>query len=159
MLFFVFINDYLLCLLFWELLGISSYLLLNFWSNKNHCGIMALIYNNIRFGIRAFIGSLLIIVLIWILCIFALKYWIMNRKCINYCTFTLSLSSSSISIIELLYYSYLTFYCYNISNRMDQDIIISIIDCYYLMIDLIIFLVSYYYWPNVDSMPYSSIHH
>ena len=47
MLLFVYCNDYLLCLLFWELLGLSSYLLPNFWSNKNHSGIMALIYNKL----------------------------------------------------------------------------------------------------------------
>ena len=47
MLLFILCNDYLLGLLFWELLGISSYLLLNFWSNKNHSGIMALIYNKV----------------------------------------------------------------------------------------------------------------
>jgi NADH:ubiquinone oxidoreductase subunit 5 (subunit L)/multisubunit Na+/H+ antiporter MnhA subunit len=47
MLLFVYCNDYLLALFYWELLGLSSYLLLNFWSNKNHCGIMALLYNKI----------------------------------------------------------------------------------------------------------------
>ena len=47
MIFFVYCNDYLSCLLYWELLGLSSYLLPNFWSNKNHCGIMALIYNKL----------------------------------------------------------------------------------------------------------------
>ena len=62
MLFFVYCNDYLLSLLFWELLGISSYLLLNFWSNKNHCGIMALIYN--KLGDILFLYSIVVSYLI-----------------------------------------------------------------------------------------------
>jgi len=40
-------NDLVISFLFWELVGVTSYLLINFWSNKNQCGIKAVVYNKL----------------------------------------------------------------------------------------------------------------
>ena len=44
---FVLCNNLLISFFHWELLGLTSYLLINFWSNKNQCGIKAVVYNKV----------------------------------------------------------------------------------------------------------------
>ena len=40
-------NDTILCFINWDLLGLISYLLINYWINKVNSGIKAIIYNKI----------------------------------------------------------------------------------------------------------------
>jgi len=40
-------NDLIITFWNWDLLGINSYLLINFWSSKANCGIKALVYNKV----------------------------------------------------------------------------------------------------------------
>ena len=44
---FVLCNNLLVTFLFWDLLGLISYLLINFWSSKVNCGIKAVLYNKV----------------------------------------------------------------------------------------------------------------
>lgn len=47
MLCFVLCHDIILSFLYWDLLGLFSYLLINFWSSKVNCGIKAVLFNKI----------------------------------------------------------------------------------------------------------------
>ncbi len=47
MIIFILTHDLILSFLYWDVLGIISYLLINFWSSRINCGIKALIYNKI----------------------------------------------------------------------------------------------------------------
>ena len=40
-------HDIIISFLFWDLLGLISYLPINFWSSKINCGIKAVLYNKI----------------------------------------------------------------------------------------------------------------
>jgi len=40
-------HDIIITFLFWDLLGLISYLPINFWSSKINCGIKAVLYNKI----------------------------------------------------------------------------------------------------------------
>ena len=41
------VNDLIMCILSWEYIGMLSYCLMNFWCNKNQCGIKAVVYNKL----------------------------------------------------------------------------------------------------------------
>ena len=59
MLGFVLGNDFVISFLNWELVGVTSYLLVNFWSNKNQSGIKAIVYNKLGdcfFLLAVFVG-------------------------------------------------------------------------------------------------------
>lgn len=60
MMLFILFNDIIMIFLNWELLGLISYLLINYWTNKVNCGIKAILYN--RLGDYAFLYILSIIV-------------------------------------------------------------------------------------------------
>jgi len=47
MIIFIFTHDLILSFLYWDILGIISYLLINYWSSRINCGMKALIYNKI----------------------------------------------------------------------------------------------------------------
>lgn len=47
MVMFILTHDLILSFLYWDILGIISYLLINFWSSRINCGIKAMIYNKI----------------------------------------------------------------------------------------------------------------
>jgi NADH-quinone oxidoreductase subunit L len=44
---FVLSHDIMITFFYWDLLGLISYLLINFWSSKINCGIKAVLYNKI----------------------------------------------------------------------------------------------------------------
>ena len=44
---FVLSHDMIITFFYWDLLGLISYLLINFWSSKVNCGIKAVLYNKI----------------------------------------------------------------------------------------------------------------
>ena len=45
---FVLSNDIIITSFYWDLLGLISYLPINFWSSKINCGIKAVLYNKLR---------------------------------------------------------------------------------------------------------------
>ena len=44
---FVLSHDIIIASFYWDLSGLISYLLINFWSSKVNCGIKAVLYNKI----------------------------------------------------------------------------------------------------------------
>lgn len=89
MMLFILCHDILMIFLNWELLGLISYLLINYWTNKVNCGIKAILYN--RLGDYAFLYLISIIGLI-----------------INYYSFiTLTLVTFLISFIINFLFNYL----------------------------------------------------
>ena len=102
MIIFILTHDFILSFLYWDILGIISYLLINFWSSTINCGIKALIYNKI--GDCSFI------------LILSLSY--------SYLTFINYYPFLSFSLIFNLFYSYI--FSYSQSYIMIQLILIII---------------------------------
>ena len=57
---FVLSHDYIITSFYWDLLGLISYLPINFWSSKINCGIKAVLYNKIGDNF-----SLIIVIIIY----------------------------------------------------------------------------------------------
>jgi NADH:ubiquinone oxidoreductase subunit 5 (subunit L)/multisubunit Na+/H+ antiporter MnhA subunit len=52
---FVLMHDIIIASFYWDLLGLISYLLINYWTSKVNCGIKAVIYNKIGDNFSLFI--------------------------------------------------------------------------------------------------------
>ena len=57
---FVLSHDIIITSFYWDLLGLISYLPINFWSSKINCGIKAVLYNKIGDNFFLFLLILLI---------------------------------------------------------------------------------------------------
>jgi len=66
---FILSDDIIITSFYWDLLGLISHLLINFWSSKINCGIKAVLYNKIGDNF-----SLLFIILLYILLSFISYY-------------------------------------------------------------------------------------
>ena len=65
---FVLSHDIIITSFYWDLLGLISYLPINFWSSKINCGIKAVLYNKIGDNFSLFLLILFysLSIIIWL---------------------------------------------------------------------------------------------
>lgn len=106
---FILTNNIIITSFYWDLLGLISYLLINFWSSKVNCGIKAVLYNKIGDNF-----SLLLLILFYPFLSFILYYLKLS--------YSIILSSNNIINNNSLIYIYLLL----IRMHVDRMILIVI---------------------------------
>ena len=149
---FVLSHDIIITSFYWDLLGLISYLPINFWSSKINCGIKAVLYNKIGDNFSLFLLILFYSFLSFIsyypelsysiFLPFAIIWWLIFNS--FYTTFNiLILQLFPLSLFSILYSKSAQF-IYHYKFRCYIYYFIYIKNLYLLFLDYILFLFQHY---------------
>ena len=94
---FVLMHDIIIASFYWDLLGLISYLLINYWSSKVNCGIKAVLYNKIGDNF-----SLFLLVLFYLFLSFISYYPELPYSIFLFCSSLFSIFNSFSTLFYLI---------------------------------------------------------